>query len=30
MAARLGALPDQLDEPEPDREPTFAELLELD
>lgn len=30
MAARLGALPDQLDEPEPDREPTFADLLELD
>ena len=30
MAARLAALPDQLDEPEPDREPTFAELLELD
>jgi hypothetical protein len=30
MAGRLAALPDQLDEPEPDREPTFAELLELD
>jgi hypothetical protein len=30
MAARLAALPDQLDEPEPDREPTLAELLELD
>lgn len=30
MAARLAALPDQLDEPEPDREPTFADLLELD
>jgi hypothetical protein len=30
MAARLAALPDQLDEPEPGREPTFADLLELD
>ncbi|HEX7940641.1 MAG TPA: hypothetical protein VF488_02500, partial [Gemmatimonadaceae bacterium] len=30
MAARLGALPDQLDEPELDREVTFADLLELD
>jgi hypothetical protein len=30
MAARLAALPDQLDEPEPGRELTFADLLELD
>jgi hypothetical protein len=30
MAARLAALPDQLDEPESGAEPTFAELLELD
>jgi hypothetical protein len=30
MAARLGALPDQLDEPEPGREVSFADLLELD
>lgn len=30
MAARLGALPDQLDEPEPGRELTVADLLELD
>jgi hypothetical protein len=30
MAARLGALPDQLDEPAPERELTFADLLELD
>lgn len=30
MAARLGALPDQLDEPEADREVAFADLLELD
>jgi hypothetical protein len=30
MAARLGALPDQLDEPEIDREVAFADLLELD
>lgn len=30
MAARLAALPDQLDEPEPGPEPTFADLLELD
>ena len=30
MAARLGALPDQLDEPLPERELSFADLLELD
>lgn len=30
MAARLAALPDQLDEPEPGPEPSFADLLELD
>ena len=30
MAARLAALPDQLDEPEPGKELTFADLLELD
>ncbi|HEX8110072.1 MAG TPA: hypothetical protein VF516_20220 [Kofleriaceae bacterium] len=30
MAARLGALPDQLDEPGMDREVAFADLLELD
>jgi hypothetical protein len=30
MATRLAALPDQLDEPEPGREPTLADLLELD
>ncbi|HEX4419683.1 MAG TPA: hypothetical protein VH165_17335 [Kofleriaceae bacterium] len=30
MATRLGAWPDQLDEPDPAREPTFADLIELD
>jgi hypothetical protein len=30
MAARLGALPDQLDEPAPGREVTFADMVELD
>lgn len=30
MLARLAALPDQLDEPEPERELTFADMLELD
>jgi hypothetical protein len=30
MAVRLGALPDQLDEPEPGRELTFADMIELD
>ena len=30
MATRLGALPDQLDEPAPERELTFADMLELD
>ena len=30
MPARLAALPEQLDEPDPAREPTRAELLELD
>jgi hypothetical protein len=30
MAARLGALPDQLDEPDPGREVTFADMIELD
>ena len=30
MATRLGALPDQLDEPAPEREVTFADMLELD
>jgi len=30
LAARLAALPDQLDEPAPDPEPTFKDLLELD
>jgi hypothetical protein len=30
MAARLGALPDQLDESEPGRELTFADMIELD
>jgi len=30
MPARLGALPDQLDEPLPERELSFADLLELD
>jgi hypothetical protein len=30
MADRVAALPVQLDEPEPVREPTFGELLELD
>lgn len=30
MSARLAAWPEQLDEPEPEREPTFAELIELD
>ena len=30
MPARLGALPDQLDEPDPEREVTFADMLELD
>jgi hypothetical protein len=30
MAARLGALPDQLDEAAPEREVTFADMLELD
>ncbi|MBX3156395.1 MAG: hypothetical protein KF773_10380 [Deltaproteobacteria bacterium] len=30
LAARLAAWPAQLDEPEPEREPTLAELIELD
>jgi hypothetical protein len=30
MAARLAALPDQLDEPVPEQEVTFADMLELD
>jgi len=30
MAARVAALPDQLDEPVPEREVTFADMLELD
>jgi len=30
MPARLAALPDQLDEPDPEREVTFADMLELD
>jgi hypothetical protein len=30
MAARLAALPDQLDEPAPEREVTFADMIELD
>jgi len=30
MPARLSALPDQLDEPDPEREVTFADMLELD
>lgn len=30
FAARLAALPDQLDEPAPEREVTFADMLELD
>jgi len=30
MAVRLDALPDQLDEPAPEREVTFADMLELD
>ena len=30
MPARLAALPDQLDEPEPEREVTFADMIELD
>ena len=30
MPARLAALPPQLDEPDPEREPTLAELIELD
>jgi len=30
MPARLGALPEQLDEPAPGRELTFADMLELD
>jgi hypothetical protein len=30
MAARLAAWPEQLDEPAQDREPTFADMIELD
>lgn len=30
MAARLGALPEQLDEPDPGPEVTFADMIELD
>src|SRR5262249_22190911 len=30
MPARLAALPEQLDEPAPEREVTFADMLELD
>jgi len=30
MAARLAAWPEQLDEPDPVREPTFADMIELD
>jgi hypothetical protein len=30
MAARLAALPEQLDEPDPGGEPTFADMIELD
>jgi len=30
LPARLAALPPQLDEPDPEREPTLAELIELD
>jgi len=30
LAARLAAWPEQLDEPEVEREPTFADMLELD
>ena len=30
LAARLAAWPEQIDEPEPEREPTLAELIELD
>jgi len=30
LPARLAALPQQLDEPDPEREPTLAELIELD
>jgi hypothetical protein len=30
MATRLAAWPEQLDEPEPEREPTFADMIELD
>ena len=30
LAARLAMLPDQLDEPEPGIEPTFADMIELD
>jgi hypothetical protein len=30
MAARLAAFPDQLDEPPPEREVTFADMIELD
>jgi hypothetical protein len=30
MAARIAALPEQLDEPEPEPEVTFADLIELD
>jgi hypothetical protein len=30
MSARLAAWPEQLDEPDPEREPTFADMIELD
>lgn len=30
MSSRLAAWPEQLDEPEPGREPTFADMIELD
>jgi hypothetical protein len=30
MEARLAAWPEQLDEPDPEREPTFADMIELD